>query len=545
MSQQAAKSDFRYEWFSRGDIDGFFGVMFDNITVLSFMAFILSGIFGMPADIVLTRMVPGTAFGVLFGDLAYSWMAFTLAKRTKKHVTAMPLGLDTPSTIGVAFAVLGPAYASYVGKGMGPEDAAMQTWYVGMATMMYVGIFKTIFSFAGNYLNRIIPQAALLGSLAGVGLALIGFSPILEILGAPLIGMLAIGIVLYTLVAKIELPFRIPGVLAAVVIGTILYYICAPLGICGNVMVKPEMSLTPGFPWPTLGFVNGLKDALLYLPVAIPFSILTVVGGINVTESARLAGDDYSTRDILLVEAAATLIAGVCGGVAQSTPYIGQPAFKSMGCRSGYTVLTGLFIGIGGMLGIVGFIVAAIPKAVLAPILVFVALDIVAQAFNANPGIQSQAVAFALLPNIARTIKIQADYHPDFEKLFSSTEQWIPGGIVINTLANGFILISMLWGAFLSLLLSKKLRTASLYLVILAVLSFFGIVHSIFPDGNMYLPWNIVGTSFQRSIPYQYAIGYLALAGLIFGLSFTKEAKAAVEAEAASEKSEPEPVEAE
>jgi len=73
-----------------------------------------------------------------------------------------------------------------------------------------------------------------------------------------------------------------------------------------------------------------------YLPLALPFAILTVIGGINVTESARIAGDDYRTRDILLTEAIATLIAGVCGGVSQSTPYIGHPAYKAMGGRAGY-----------------------------------------------------------------------------------------------------------------------------------------------------------------------------------------------------------------
>ena len=36
-----------------------------------------------------------------------------------------------------------------------------------------------------------------------------------------------------------------------------------------------------------------------------------------------------------------TLVAGLCGGVAQSTPYIGQPAYKAMGARAGYTLLTG------------------------------------------------------------------------------------------------------------------------------------------------------------------------------------------------------------
>src|SRR5207244_7256306 len=109
--------------------------------------------------------------------------------------------------------------------------------------------------------------------------------------------------------------------------------------------------------------LKGITPALKYLPIAIPFGLLTVVGGINTTESARVAGDDYKTRDILLTEAVATLLAGLCGGVAQSTPYIGQPAYKRMGSRAGYTLLTGLFIGLAGVLGHVGFIVELIPRA--------------------------------------------------------------------------------------------------------------------------------------------------------------------------------------
>ena len=119
-----------------------------------------------------------------------------------------------------------------------------------------------------------------------------------------------------------------------------------------------------------------------YLPLALPFAILTVIGGINVTESARIAGDDYNTRDILLTEAIATLIAGVCGGVSQSTPYIGHPAYKAMGGRAGYTLATGLFIGLGGMLGYIAFMADALPKPALAPILVFVALDITEQSLS-------------------------------------------------------------------------------------------------------------------------------------------------------------------
>src|SRR5436309_12112786 len=95
-------TDKKYKWFVLGDLNGFFGLMFDNLTVLSFLAGILIFVFKFPADIIYTRMFPGTAFGVLFGDLVYTWMAFRLARNTRRSVTAMPLGLDTPSTIGIA-----------------------------------------------------------------------------------------------------------------------------------------------------------------------------------------------------------------------------------------------------------------------------------------------------------------------------------------------------------------------------------------------------------------------------------------------------------
>src|SRR5215475_2739825 len=397
-----------YRWFTSGDLNGFFGLMFDNITVLSYLAGILILGFQFPADVVYKHMFPGTAFGVLFGDVIYTIMAFRLARRTNNsEVTAMPLGLDTPSTIGIALTVLGPAFVAMKGRGMSPADAALMTWYIGMATMVFIGIVKLIFSFIGGWVQKAVPQAGLLGSLAGIALTLIGFVPLVDIFGTPVVGMIALGLILYTLVAEIRLPFEIPGVLAAVVIGTALYYVLGPMGLTGGTYAAPHAELHFGFPLPTLGFLRGMTEALKYLPIAIPFGVLTVVGGINVTESARVAGDDFNTRDILLTEAVATLVAGLCGGVAQSTPYIGQPAYKKMGSRAGYTLLTGLFIGLGGILGYVGFIVELIPRAVLAPILIFVALDITSQAFHASPVKHAPAVAFAFLPTIARLLTIK------------------------------------------------------------------------------------------------------------------------------------------
>jgi adenine/guanine/hypoxanthine permease len=97
--------------FAPGDINAFFGLMLDNMSDLVIMAAILTGVFGLPRDLVLGRMLPGSAVGVLVGDLLYSLMAWRLARKTgRDDVTAMPLGLDTPSTFGMAFGVIGPCY---------------------------------------------------------------------------------------------------------------------------------------------------------------------------------------------------------------------------------------------------------------------------------------------------------------------------------------------------------------------------------------------------------------------------------------------------
>jgi adenine/guanine/hypoxanthine permease len=520
----------KYKWFVSGDWNGFFGLMFDNLTVLSFLAGILIFAFKFPADIVYTRMFPGTAFGVLFGDLVYTWMAFRLAKKAgRSNITAMPLGLDTPSTIGIALVVLGPAFIGLKAEGYAEHDAAMMTWYIGMATMVFMGIIKVLFSFFGRWIQKIVPQAGLLGSLAGIGLGLIAMTPLIDIFGIPLVGLVALGMIFYTLVAGIKLPGKIPGVFASVVIGTVLYYLLGPLGMVGGTYAGlPPLQLHFGLPVPTLDFLKGLYPALKYLPLAIPFGILTVVGGINVTESARVAGDDYNTRSILLTEAIATLIAGMCGGVAQSTPYIGQPAYKHMGARAGYTVLTGVFIGLGGIFGYVSFFVELIPRAVLAPILIFVALDIISQSFQACPQRHAPAVAFAFLPTIARMLAIKLE-SPDivlpavFEKLISLPGKALPEILVIVALGNGFIVTGMLWGAFLAELIDRRLRASAAYLLVLAGLAFFGIIHSAIPDGSMYLPWSLSGLTQQ--VPYQFATAYLVLAAFFFLMSWTKESK--------------------
>ncbi|MGE8288405.1 MAG: hypothetical protein ACN6RG_10620 [Stenotrophomonas sp.] len=515
----------RARWFVPGDLNGFFGLVVDNLSILGFIAMALVGIFQFPAEVVFGRMFPGTALGVLIGNLMYTLMAHRLAARSgRDDVTAMPLGLDAPTSIGMALLVLGPAFAGFKQQGLDPTAAALLTWKLGMASLVVMGLLKLVLSFVGDAVTRHVPRAALLGSIGGAALTLLGFLPLIESLRQPLVGLVTLGVLLYVLVARGVVPLRLPGVLFALLVGVVLYYGLGSAGVLTGFQWPPAISLAVALPLPSLGFVDGLPLTVPYLSLLLPFGLLMVVGGINVAESARAAGDDYRTRDVLLVEAIATLVAGVCGGVAQTTPYIGQPAYKRLGARSGYTLLTGLFIGIGGMLGVVAGLVQWLPVAVLAPIIVFVGLDITVQAFQQTKREHVIAVALAFLPAIAYLINIKFGTWVAPEAaaaLYAAVDgHGLSDVATLQVLGNGFIITAMLWAAALVALIERRPGVAVTLLLVAAVLSAFGVIHSTDPRGGIYLPWQLEGL--RQAITLQVAAAYAVLATVIGLMSLQK-----------------------
>jgi AGZA family xanthine/uracil permease-like MFS transporter len=261
-----------------------------------------------------------------------------------------------------------------------------------------------------------------------------------------------------------------------------------------------------------------MGDALQYLPIVIPFALATVVGGIDCTESAAAAGDEFDTGLVIGVEALATLLAGLCGGVIQTTPYIGHPAYKAMGGRAAYTLATALFIGAAGLLGYFGYLYAVIPKATVFPILVFIGLEITAQSFRATPVRHYAAVALACVPALGALVLIYVDkFLGEMARLQVSFDQLSPGlqteVTTVRVLANGFIVTSLLWASALAAIIDRKLIWAAGCFLVAAVCSFFGVIHSPLPGSPVFLPWNLPAD--LQSIPWGYGTGYLAIALLL------------------------------
>lgn len=495
--------DFRYRAFARGDVNGFFALAVDNLAMLVAMSGILVGVFRMPAEVVLGGMLPGTALGVLLGDLAYAALAWRLAHRERRQdVCAMPLGIDTPSLFALTFGVVGPAYAT--------TGDAHRAWVIGMAVMVVMGAAKLAAAFAGDAIRRSVPRTALLAALSGVALVLILYFPWAKIVAEPVGGMVALGVVLVTLVGKVRLPREFPAVLVALVAGWAAWAIARSLGYEPPPLPAAGGEAGGAVPWPSLAFVEGLGEAIAYLPLALPVALATVVGGIDNTESAAAAGDRYATRDILLVEGAATLAAGLCGGVIQTTPYIGHPAYKSMGCRAGYAIATGLAIGAGTMLGLVGALIARVPESVVVPVLVFVGLEMAEQAMATSEPRHLKAVALAAVPVVASLVSIETGTLVgaagiDVKTLPPDVQRGLAAGTMLG---NGFIVTAMLWATWLIHVVDGRLARAAIVAAIGAALTLFGLVHSPFPDGRWMLPW---GEGLPRAT-VALASGYLLLA---------------------------------
>jgi AGZA family xanthine/uracil permease-like MFS transporter len=524
----------RCQWARWGDINAFFGLILDNVAVMIVLVVLVTSAnptadLRFSREFVFTQMIPGTALGVVLGDLVYTWMAIRLARRTgRSDVTAMPLGLDTPSTFAVGPLVLLPALKVGMTRyGMDHGQAMFFGWHTAALVLLMVGVFKSVLAPFGGTIRRWVPRAGLLGSLAGIAVALIAFVPLWRyVAAAPVVGMASLTIILVTLVAQRNLPGKIPGALAAVAVGFAIYWLgdyasqafgwpIVPPPPHGEVAVCQAPVLLPGFSWSWLWWQRVGWEAIACLPLMLPFALATIVGGIDCVESAAAAGDEYDTHAILLTEGLASVAAGACGGVIQNTPYIGHPAYNAAGGRAAYTLATAVFIGAAGLFGWFTYLFAWVPQAAAFCILVFVGLEITAQAFRATPQRHFPAVALAILPALAYLALIPLD------EMNPSAN---PTAVLqsLRCLSNGFVVTSLLWASMLASLLDGKLLRASACLGIAAVCSLFGIIHSPLQQAVIAWPHHVFALmprdgAIRCQSPYHWAAAYaLAAAVLVF-----------------------------
>lgn len=130
----------------------------------------------------------------------------------------------------------------------------------------------------------------MLGTLSGIALVFIGSVSLATIFENPVIGMSAMVIILWELIARFRLPYHIPAGLLAIGIGTVAALITGQFTISTDGV---------GFYLP-IAYLGDMIAGVQYLLVSpelflvlVPVQIHNFIETMNNVESAEAAGDSY------------------------------------------------------------------------------------------------------------------------------------------------------------------------------------------------------------------------------------------------------------
>jgi len=489
--------------FVKSDWNGFFGLFTNNLTNTLVMASLLTGVVGLPSDIVFGKILPAVGLSIFLSASYYSWMAVKLAKKEgRSDVTALPAGTSVPHMFLIVFMIIGPVYWA--------TGDAYLAWAAGLVWAFFEGIIELFGSFIGPYVRKNIPRAAMLGSLAGVSLTYIALNPSFNSFQLPYIGLVAFAIILLGFVGKVRMPFGIPVGLVAIVFGVAIGWITGLMTPSGVVEGFKNVSLE--FPIPSIQRLsNGFSTALPYIFSAIPLGIYNFLETIDNCESAAVAGDHYSTREALLADGTTSIIGCLFGSPFPTAIFIGHPGWKESGARIGYSFLNGLAVLFITFTGLISLLLNVIPVEAILPILIYIGIVISSQAFSSVESKYFPAVVVAIIPwladwtrnavDIALGAAGQSAAEVGFEALKTAGLNY--SGML--ALGSGSILIGMLLGTMTVYIIDHKFFHASIVSLISAILAFFGIIHSTQVGINVNL---------EMSISYLMIMGIMLLFAL-------------------------------
>ena len=243
--------------------------------------------------------------------------------------------------------------------------------------------------------------------------------------------------------------------------------------------------------------------------------LFNLFGSLQNLDSAEAAGDRFPTRPSLAANGIGTLAACAFGSCFPTTIYIGHPGWKSLGARLGYSWLNGAFMTLVALTGTVSWIAWAVPIEAGMAIVLWIAIVITAQAFQATPRKHAPAVVIGLLPGVAAwgafMLKMGsraagATFNPSFGEALAATGVHYQG---VFALAEGGIFTAMILAAATVAVIEGRFHLAAGWCFAAAAISFVGLMHGwrwTGGDTALVLGWDVARGA---------ATGY-ALMGVVF-----------------------------
>jgi AGZA family xanthine/uracil permease-like MFS transporter len=463
-----------HPWFVRKDLDGFFGLMIDNLIQLILIVSLCRELIHLPDEYIFGRILPGAAISILVGNFFYAWQARRLARETgREDVTALPYGINTVSLFAYVFFIMLPIYLE--------TKDPVWAWKVGLVACFLNGVIEIIGAFIAETVRRMTPRAALLSALAGIAITFISMDFSFRIFDRPLVALLPMALIFVSYFAHQRFPLGLPGGLVAIVVGAALAW---GLGAMSGKSPSVNFALavpvfTGGSLWEALWNPQFLK----YMSVIFPMGIFNVVGSLQNIESAEAAGDRYRTFPSLLANGVGSVAASLFGSAFPTTIYIGHPGWKRLGARSGYSALNGIFIALVCLTGTIQGVLNFIPLEAGIGILLYIGIIITAQAFQETPKEHALAVALGLFPALAAwgLLMVETGVRAAGKTLYEVGAPAFAQSLAIHgmiSLERGFIFSSMILAAIGVFLIERQFLRAAWWSLAAAFFSAVGIIHA-------------------------------------------------------------------
>ena len=255
------------------------------------------------------------------------------------------------------------------------------------AANFITGLISTVLAAFGPLILKVVPPAALLVPIAGIGVAFLGLEQVTNSLAAPIVGYNAIMWVFLGWYAGIRIgwkDWRLPEALQVILVGVILGW---ATGLNQPETVQNAANLVKwyGPDWSAKELFEDFGEVKDYLGIVIPIAISATATTLMCLVSARQAGDPFPVRESMIVDGIGTMIASFFGSPFGTVIYIGHPAHKRNGALTGYSLTNGIIYLIMSWFGILALMQSIVNQATIGPIVLFVGLAVNEEALNFMP----------------------------------------------------------------------------------------------------------------------------------------------------------------
>jgi AGZA family xanthine/uracil permease-like MFS transporter len=503
-----------------GDWNAFFGFGTNILLNLLVLTGLLRFVLKMPDDIVFGRILPACGLMLFMSTMYYAWLAYQLATTTGRNdVTALPSGTSVPHMFVVVFVIMLPITLR--------TGDPIKGWEAGLTWVFIQSFVLMIGGFIAPWIRKVTPRAALLGTLAGVSIAFISMRPALEMFMTPLIGIICFAIIMVSWLGAVRYFGGIPAGLVAIAFGMLIAWGSTALGLNYGGMSLDKLfgsfsDFGFSFPIPAVGHVfAGFEYLGIILVTAIPFGIYDLVEAIDNVESAAAAGDSFPTTRVLTADGMISLIGCLMGNPFILAVYIGQPGWKAIGGRIGYSAATGIMVILLAWFGIISVMMALIPVVAIAPILLYIGMLIGSQAFQETPRNHAPAIILGLVPHVAAWGKLQIDGAlgaAGTNVAAVGLDKLSQVGVLyhgLQVIGGGAILGGLVLTSIAVFVIDRSFSKAAVFALVGAAFTFFGFMHG-----------EAIGFAQSPVV----ALAYLGVAGVMFGCArYATTAPTAVE----------------